>query len=359
MDILLVIAALFVAFYNGANDNFKGLATVWGAETLSYRLALTLATVATLAGCIASWLLADTLVQQFSGRGLLPNEIASAPSFVLSVAVGAAFTVFLATQLGFPISTTHALIGALVGAGLGQANGEVHFAKLTQTFLLPLLISPLIAASLGIAVYKLLRMRATAQDCACLVSAEPSPFISENGAILRRIDVPQLVIADVAACKDISAQARWSISRIMDQLHVASALSICFARGLNDTPKLAALLITAKAFERNHSVAMIGIVMALGGLISARKVAETMSHRINRMDPTQGLAANLITATLVIFASKIGMPVSTTHVSVGSIAGVGANAQTLNWHALRNVLFSWVATLPLAAVTAWLAAKFV
>lgn len=323
MDILLVIAALFVAFYNGANDNFKGLATVWGAETLSYRQALTLATVATLAGCIASWLLADTLVQQFSGRGLVPNEIASAPSFVLSVAVGAAFTVFLATQLGFPISTTH----AFVGAGLGQANGEVHFAKLTQTFLLPLLISPLIAASLGIAVYKLLRMRATAQDCACLVSAEPSPFISENGAILRRIDVPQLVIADVAACEDISAQARWSISRIMDQLHVASALSICFARGLNDTPKLAALLITAKAFERNHSVAMIGIVMALGGLISARKVAKTMSHRINRMDPTQGLAANLIAATLVIFASKIGMPVSTTHVFVGSIAGVGANAQ--------------------------------
>lgn len=71
--------------------------------------------------------------------------------------------------------------------------------------------------------------------------------------------------------------------------------------------------------------------------------------------PRQGLAANLITATLVVFASKFGLPVSTTHVSFGAIAGVGARAHTLDWAALRNVLLSWVTTLPLAAVVAWCA----
>lgn len=85
----------------------------------------------------------------------------------------------------------------------------------------------------------------------------------------------------------------------------------------------------------------------------ARRVAETMSLRINRMDATQGVSANLITAALVLMASRFGLPVSTTHVSVGSIAGVGAGAGTLDWLALRSVLLSWFATLPCAVAAAW------
>jgi len=77
------------------------------------------------------------------------------------------------------------------------------------------------------------------------------------------------------------------------------------------------------------------------------------------MQASSGLAANFITATLVLFASKFGLPVSTTHVSVGSIAGAGASAKTLNWHVLRNVFLSWVATLPLAAAAAWCVVKII
>ncbi|OIO83081.1 MAG: hypothetical protein AUJ88_00340 [Gallionellaceae bacterium CG1_02_56_997] len=71
------------------------------------------------------------------------------------------------------------------------------------------------------------------------------------------------------------------------------------------------------------------------------------------MDHAQGLTANLITAMLVLFASKLGVPVSTTHVSIGSIAGVGMRAQTLDWVALRQIMLSWLATLPLAAALAF------
>ena len=84
-----------------------------------------------------------------------------------------------------------------------------------------------------------------------------------------------------------------------------------------------------------------------------------MSQRVTRMDHAQGLAANLITALLVLLASKFGLPVSTTHVSVGSIAGVGASAKTLDWQTLRNVLLSWAGTLPLAAAISWIATSFV
>lgn len=105
------------------------------------------------------------------------------------------------------------------------------------------------------------------------------------------------------------------------------------------------------------SIILIATVMAVGGLVFARRVAETMSRRGTRMNHTQGLAANLITALLVLGASKFGLPVSTTHVSVGSIAGVGAGGHALNWPILRNILLSWIATLPLAGCIAWIALK--
>jgi len=108
MEWFLIAAALFVVFSNGANDNFKGFATVWGSDTLNYRHALTLATLATVAGSLASLMLADTLLQQFSAKGLVPDVVAGAPLFIMSVASGAAATVFLATRLGFPVSTTMA-----------------------------------------------------------------------------------------------------------------------------------------------------------------------------------------------------------------------------------------------------------
>ncbi len=101
MVALLVLAGLFLAFSNGANDNFKGFATVWGAKALSYRNALFLATTATLAGSLLSLALAEELVRRFSGSGLVPDDIAAAPEFLVAVAAGAAATVLVATRTGF------------------------------------------------------------------------------------------------------------------------------------------------------------------------------------------------------------------------------------------------------------------
>lgn len=352
MEWLLIPTALFVAFSNGANDNFKGFATVWGSDTLNYRQALTLATVATVAGSLAALMLAESLVQQFSGKELVPDAVASAPLFIMSVASGAAVTVFLATRLGFPVSTTHALIGGLVGAGLAQSGGAVHFDKLASAFLLPLLVSPMVAAAFGMLAYRLFRGHPAEKDCACLVAPTQTLMPATDGTLVSRFSAPSIVLASDAACERLEAPVRVSVSRSIDCLHVLSAMSICFARGANDTPKLMALLVAAHLLHPSASIAMISLAMAMGGLLFARQVAETMSQRVTRMDHTQGLAANLITATLVLFASTLGMPVSTTHVAVGSIAGVGASAKTLNRYALRNVLLSWVATLPLALIVA-------
>jgi inorganic phosphate transporter, PiT family len=132
IEILLGLAAVFMAASNGANDNFKGFATVWGSETLRYQPALALATVATILGSLMSIVLANSLIQQFSGKGLVPPALAGNPAFIANVALAAACTVSIATRLGLPVSTTHALIGGLVGAGLANGRGVVNFAQLTD-----------------------------------------------------------------------------------------------------------------------------------------------------------------------------------------------------------------------------------
>jgi inorganic phosphate transporter, PiT family len=355
MELALIAVALFLAFNNGANDNFKGFATVWGSDTLSYRQALLLATLATLAGSVASWLLADNLIQQFSGKGLVPNAVASTPAFILSVACGAAMTVFLATRLGFPISTTHALIGGLIGAGLGQIGGQVDLNKLLNSFVVPLLLSPLLAASFGLFFYKVIDSRRSKAECACVVEST-SMSLNSNSATMGS-SMPMFMISTDAACNSTPTLARFSMTQILKKVHIGSAVTICFVRAVNDTPKLAALLFAAQFTNSKLPIALVGIMMAIGGLVFAKKVATTMSQKVTRMDDVQGLTANLITASLVLMASKFGLPVSTTHVSVGAIAGVGASAGTLNWQALRSILLSWLATLPLALVIAWMVSK--
>ncbi len=356
MITLLAFSALFLAFANGANDNFKGFATVWGSKSLNYRKALIAATLATLGGSIVSLFLAQDLVRRFSGKGLVPDAVVANPAFVTSAGLGAAATVMIATRVGMPISTTHALLGGLVGAGMMTSSSGIDLGALGSGFVVPLLLSPILAAMIGLVAYLTIRSRRAAPDCLCI--GESTAAITGYGAVLRSTNPsPALLLAQEADCDRLpSPVIRLSVPLLLDRIHILSATAICFARSVNDTPKLAALLIAASATGVQMSVALIALAMAAGGLLMARRVAETMSLRINQMDPLQGVSANIITASLVLLASRFGLPVSTTHVSVGSIAGVGAGAGTLDWPALRLVLLSWVATLPCAAAIAGSAA---
>ena len=311
---LLVIAACFLAFANGANDNFKGVASLHGSGAAGFRVALIWGTATTLAGSLAALLLAGELAGKFGGRGLVPDEMTRSMPFLLAVALGAALTVMLATRLGFPISTTHALTGALVGAGLAGGNHAVNFSVLGGNFLRPLLLSPLIAVAGGALVFLVLRSARLAGDGAF-------PF--------------------------------------RDRLHFVSAGAVGFARGLNDTPKIAALLLASPTVDVRWIFAAVALVMSLGGLLSAHRVARTMSHGITGMNPGEGFAASITTAAFVTTANFHALPVSTTHVSVGALAGIGMASRRAHWGGIGQIVLSWVVTLPcaavLAALVAWLA----
>ena len=128
-----------------------------------------------------------------------------------------------------------------------------------------------------------------------------------------------------------------------------SAGLVGFARGLNDTPKIVGLIVGVGIISISQGTIAVALMMATGGLISARRVAETLSHEITPMTPSQGLVANLATSGLVIAASRYGLPVSTTHVSTGAIFGIGGGEGSLNRRTVGRILAAWVVTLPVAA----------
>jgi PiT family inorganic phosphate transporter len=316
--ILLFLAACFLAYSNGANDNFKGVATLFGSGTTNYRKAITWATVTTFSGAIAAIFLATTLVKNFSGKGLVPDTLIQSPEFAISIALGAAITVFLATKIGMPISTTHSLVGALFGSGLVAVGMSFNFTKLGSTFLMPLIVSPLMAAVASFLAYLLL--------------------------------------------KRIRKLIKFENRKVLDTAHFISAGVVSFARGLNDTPKIVGLLLVINALKIEYGMIAIAVAMAVGGLLNAKKVGEMISKKITPMNSGQGFTANLITGLLVTTASIHGLPVSTTHVSVGSIFGIGTATKKADIKVIRNILLSWLLTLPIAAICSalvyWLLLQF-
>lgn len=350
------LAGLCVAYANGANDNFKGAATLFGSGTTDFRRALIWATATTFLGSIAAVLLAGNLVQSFSGKGLVEDTIATQPRFVASVALGTGLTVLLATRIGMPISTTHGLVGALIGTGVA-AGTSLNLATLRTTFLLPLLISPVIAVAVTGVVYPVLRLsrrrwRTSRDVCLCLGN-EMRDVVSAGDAALavQRVDALTATLGTTATCQNRRHVSVWEISAAdaLGRCHFLSAGVVSFARGLNDTPKMAALLLVAPYSGAFASLAVVGAVMAIGGLLSARRVAETMSHRITSMNHGQGLTANVVTGLIVIGASQFGLPVSTTHVSCGALFGIGTVTGQARWKTIAAVLLAWLITLPGAA----------
>lgn len=358
--VALFLAACFLAYSNGANDNFKGVASLYGCKAASYRSAITWATLTTFAGSITAIFLAHTLLRKFTGKGLVPNAIVGSEHFLLAVAVGAGITVILATRFGFPISTTHGLIGAIVGSGLVAVGGAVNFSSLGKGFVLPLLLSPVLAIVLGALLYFFLRstrlaLGITKEWCICVnceerVIAQPQP----TSILTMRATVPavNLTLDELENCEERYGGSMLGLSsqRLMDCAHFLSGGVVSFARGLNDTPKIVALLLVLPGLDLRWGFFAVAVTMAVGGLLHSRRIAETMSHKITAMNHGQGFSANLATGILVIMASIFGLPVSTTHVSVGSLFGIGFVTGQANSRVIFNIVLSWIVTLPCAAL---------
>jgi len=359
--IFIVLATLFLAYSNGANDNFKGVATLYGSKTVDYKKALAWTSVTTLLGSIAALYLSSELIIAFKGKGIVPNEVIQMDSFPFAVGVGAALTVILATFLKLPVSTTHALVGALAGAGWMIAENQLNWTKLSSKFFLPLVGGPIISLGLTCLVYpffKKLRgkLKIHQESCLCvgkrILGSIPSHVSSKDEFIAQyssQASLPEIIFDDNSYCRQTYSGSVIGISSrtVIDTLHYISSGIVCFARGLNDTPKIAALLLIGSRFDINIAIALVALFILVGGLVHSRRIAETMGDKLTEMNSGQAFTANLVTGIMVLGASRVGIPVSTTHVSCGSIFGIGAVNKDINTNIVGQIILAWVTTLPI------------
>lgn len=344
---LLLPLAFGLAAANGGNDLSKGIATLVGSGTASHRRAALWGTAWTVAGALAAAWTSTGLLKTFSGRGILSAE-ALGPDMLFAVGAGSTAWVVLASRRGWPVSTTHALVGALCGAGWASVGpGAVLWGPMSRKVLVSLALGPFIAGGLLWLVWPAFSRAAGFLRGRCLCVMEPSVALASGFAPVAFLDS-----YSASRRQDCSGRV-WLAPDLAASSHWLAAGLTCFARGMNDAPKVLAL--AAAGGTLGFPAFLAGaLAMGAGGLWAGRKVTETLGTRVTAMEPDQGLAANAVTAFLVAFASRWGLPVSTTHVASGAVIGLGMrrDASALRWDTVKAMAAAWVVTVPAAALLA-------
>jgi len=359
--ILVLTAGLAAA--NGSNDDSKGVATLAGAGVTRYRTAIAWGVLTTLVGSLFS------LTFAFRISTLFTNGIVDAPpdpGFAVAALAGSLFWVGLATLTRLPVSTTHAIVGALIGAGLQLAPGSVKWVGLATRVAIPLLAS----VALSYVVSALLR-RATrdAPQCVCphvdapaAVGAAGLPQVSTAAPAAVAAPGPWLPVrrgvSSASATCPVHGPGTARLARSVNTAHWLTSGAASFARGLNDTPKIwaiGAFGLVPGTLPSGQLLVLVALSMAFGGAVAGARVARQLGEKVVRMSHREGFAANLATAILVAAGANLGLPMSTTHVSAGAIAGLaGSRVQRLNARTLRNFAMAWTVTPAVAGLVAYL-----
>ncbi len=355
LPLALFAVMLAVGFFNGANDVSKSIATLVGSGVTRLRTAIVWGSLWTFAGAACAALASQGLVAAFSGKGLLAVT-PEGPAFILSVALGALAWIGIATTTGLPVSTTHAITGGLIGAGVVAAGfSGIQWSFLLARIAVPLAASPLLSLALVFAVFPIVRAGLRRWEGYCVCVQQPARACACDGTVAAMTGPGEIMVAEKAACERSPVTVA-GVS-VVDGLHWLTAGTTAFARGLNDAPKVLGLGVIAGValdLPLSWSFMLIAVAMTAGSLLRGFKVTETLAQKVTRMEPMEGFSANLVTSLLVIFASRLALPVSTTHVSSAAIVGLGLrrDAGQVQWSTVRDMLLAWVVTLPAAGLVA-------
>lgn len=361
---LLLLFVLSLAYANGANDVSKGVGTLVGSGVTTYRRGLAWGTLWTVAGALLALVVSVRLVQVFS-TGLLVGPLPDAHLFPLAVAAGAFGWVILASRTGLPVSTTHAMIGAIVGTALAAVGVTgVRWSLLVTSLALPLALSPLVA---GLVAYLLHltsagRLARASRYCVC-VESRPAGLIPASASVMMLagapsgvavVDAPAVIVDETTNCDEATVSTR---VRVTDAAHWGTSAALSFARGLNDSPKIVALGVGAAAAVGVASLWVFvaaAAAMGLGSYLFGRRVTSTLAERVTKIDPLEGLSASTVAASLVLLASFVALPVSTTHVATGAIIGAGlrSGGQAIRWRTVAHLIVAWIVTIPVAGLLA-------
>ncbi|MCI0428771.1 MAG: inorganic phosphate transporter [Nitrospiraceae bacterium] len=365
---LLAFALVFaLAFANGANDVSKAIATLVGSGVTDYRSAIAWGTVWTLVGAGLAAFVVSAMIKTFS-HGLVQTGTIIDPAVTLAVLTGTIAWVLFASRTGLPVSTTHALTGAIVGAGFVAFAGEgLIWSAIGKKIALPLLLSPFLALTVSLLIHPAVRALARKWDGACLCVMPASRALvaidprGETRTLFQTAHFGQPVIAVPSQCDRAGLQG---LVVGLDTIHWISSGLASFARGTNDAPKIVAMLLLGSATAAWPSVSSqlvafggVAIAMGLGSYFGGLRVTEVLAEKVTKINHEEGLSANLTTSSLVLLSGSLGLPVSTTHISSSAIIGIGLlkGRNSVRWTTVRDMVLAWVVTLPASALFACIA----
>ena len=386
------VLALYMAWAIGANDVANAMGTSVGSGALTIRWAIVVAAVFEFSGAF----LAGGHVTDTVRKGILDMEMVSSDAllFGMLASLAAAGTLLLgATRFGLPVSTTHAIVGAIVGFGaVAIGPSAVNWGKVGEIFA-SWLTSPLISGVLAFLVFQFTRAMVLDKENPIRELRRIGPFffffvffIVGLVTLFKGLknfnldlDLPEAMLGSAAlglVGASIGAfflrrvregepnRGRFSqVERIFVVLQILTACAVAFAHGSNDVANsigpLAAVVgvvegggeIAGKSAVAPWMLAVGGLGIVFGLATWGYRVMETVGKRITELTPSRGFAAELAAATTIVLASRLGIPVSTTHTLVGAVLGVGLarGIGALDLRVVGSIVVSWVATLPIAA----------
>jgi PiT family inorganic phosphate transporter len=312
--VLVIALAIVFDYINGFHDTANAIATSVATRALSPRTAVLMAAAFNFIGAFAGTAVAKTI-----GAGLV-DETTTTQTVVMAALIGAITWNLITWYFGIPSSSSHALIGGLLGATIVAAGlGALKVDGIVDKVLIPMISSPLIgfvaAFVLMLSLYWIFR------------NARRKPM-----------------------------------ARIFRRLQVISAGYMAFSHGSNDAQKTMGIitlaLFSAGAIESIEVPTWVIVVSAtalsLGTAVGGWRIMRTMGHRVVQLEPVHGFAAETTAATVLIGTAQLGMPVSTTHVISSAIMGVGSarGPKGVRWGVARRILLAWVITIPMAASVA-------
>ena len=311
--VVIVIVALGFDYTNGFHDAANAIATAVGTRALKPRTALAMAAVMNMAGAFIAEGVAETI-----GKGIIVTPVGTEGLvIVLAALLGAIFWNLVTWYLGLPSSSTHALVGGLVGAAIAASNG-VQWAGVIDKVVIPMIFSPIIGLGLGyLAMVGVL-------------------WLFRNGN-------------------------KTKLNRRFKHAQIVSAASMALGHGLQDAQKTMGVIVLAMVATGHHGSfdVPLWVKLSAAGAISAGtwsggwRIMKTLGRRVIELDPARGFVAES-TASAVLYTTAFWFkaPVSTTHVITSSIMGVGATKRrsAVRWGLAGNIVTAWLLTMPAAAL---------
>ena len=317
-DVLLVVViviGLAFDFTNGFHDTANYVATWVGTRAISPRMAVVVSAAANLAGAFVTTAVAKTV-----GKGIIETHLATQTT-VLAALLGAIAWNLLTWWFGLPSSSSHALIGGLVGAALVQSGSAgVQWHGIWEKVILPGAVSPFAGFAVAFLLVLLIYW--------VFNRAHPGP-------VSRGFRLGQLV----------------------------SGTWVAFTHGANDAQKTMGVIALALAVHGGHPDRLeiptwvkiaAGLTIAAGTYAGGWRIIRTLGQRIYKMQPEHGFAAQLAAGSTLYVGTHFGFPISTTHVVTGSVMGAGATRRlsAVRWGVAGNIVFAWLLTLPAAGLVA-------